>query len=234
MTHYGPDMVTRTSDGARRSKRAVGNARHLWVADTGRFEIAREWVASGGSVLFFGQAETGKSTLLDAVVATARGQRALRCTPPEAGADIAFFGLADLLSSITDAELNLVPGTQRRVLTSVVRRRVDLDPVATPEAIRLATLTMFRVLADVGQVLLVIDDLQRLDQATADLLRFVANRLEGVPIFVVAAERVPEGCQPLGRSLCPAPLLMVGLDATAPAASASPAKKAGFRRHGRP
>jgi hypothetical protein len=227
MTHYGPDMVARTSEGARWEQRPAGALRHRSAPDTGRFEIAREWIASGGSVLFFGRAGTGKSTLLDALVATARGQRTLRCTPPEGGEDIAFFGLADLLSSITDAELNLLAGTQRRVLTSVVRRRVEIDPVAAPEAIRLATMTMFRVLADAGQVLLVIDDLHRLDQASADLLRFVANRLEGVPIFVVAAERVPDGCQPLGRPLCPAPLLMVGLDATTPPASAETAFSAG-------
>jgi AAA ATPase-like protein len=211
MTHYAPEMATRlgAADGARRTDATA----RAGIADTGRFEIARDWLDSGGSVLFFGQARTGKSTLLDGVVGVTRKPRTLRCTPTDAGADIPFFGLADLLSSITGAELSLLPGTQRRVLISVVRRTTGTDRLATPEAVRLATLTMFRVLADAGPVLLVIDDLHRLDQATADFLRFVAKRLEGVPIFVAAAERVPKGCPPMGRSLCPAPLLMIGMDA---------------------
>jgi hypothetical protein len=185
--------------------------------DSGRFEIARDWLIAGGSVLIYGQARAGKSTLLDSVVAAAQPPRILRCTPPRAGSDLPFFGLADLLSGLSEAELGLLPPAQQRILTSVLRRVATPSGDASPVAVPLAALRTLRILAEATPVLLVVDDLQWLDHATAEVLRFVASRVVDLPIWLAAAERSPRDRPPVGRALCPAPLLMVGMDPAAPA-----------------
>jgi hypothetical protein len=114
------------------------------------------------------------------------------------------------------AELDAVPGARRRVLAAAMSW--DLDSVA-PAAVRLAALNLFRVLARSRPLLLIVDDLQWLDEASADVLRFVAPRVEDLPVQMAAAERVAPDCLPLRRGLCPPPLLVVRLDTVAPDAT---------------
>ena len=181
-----------------------------------RLQTAREWLLSGGSVLFFGQPGVGKSAAVDLVTASAVQSRVLRCAPTPDDAGRAFGALAALLSSVSVAELDAVPGARRRVLAAAMSW--DLDSVA-PAAVRLAALNLFRVLARSRPLLLIVDDLQWLDEASADVLRFVAPRVEDLPVQMAAAERVTPDCLPLRRGLCPPPLLVVRLDTVAPDAT---------------
>jgi hypothetical protein len=175
-----------------------------------RLQTAGEWLLSGGSVLFFGPVGVGKSAAVDVVTAAAVQSRILRYAPGGGDAGRAFGTLTGLLSSITVAELEAVPAARRRVLAAVMS--ADLDSV-TPVAVRLAALNLFRVLARVRPLLLVVDDLRWMDEVSADVLRFVASRVEDLPVQMAAAEQVAPDHLPLRRSLCPPPLLVVRLDA---------------------
>ncbi|MGE5829305.1 MAG: LuxR C-terminal-related transcriptional regulator, partial [Micromonosporaceae bacterium] len=60
-------------------------------------------------------------------------------------------------------------------------------------------------------VLLVIDDLQWVDQPSADVLRFAARRLEGTRVAVLAAERSSASTPARYADLCPPPRLELPL-----------------------
>ena len=105
-----------------------------------------------------------------------------------------------------------MPAARRKVLAEVMSW--ELESVA-PAAVRLAVLNLFRVLARSRPLLLIVDDLQWVDEASADVLRFVALRVEDLPVQMAAAERVAPDCLPLRRGLCSPPLLVVRLDEVA-------------------
>jgi len=186
---------------------------HSLVGRRNRLQTAKEWLLSGGSVLFFGMVGVGKSAAVDVITVAAVQPRVLRCASVEGEAGQAFSALAGLLSSITAAELDSVPAARRRVLLAVMND--DVESVA-PVAVRLAALNLIRVLARSRPLLLIVDDLQWVDEASSDVLRFVASRVEDLPVQMAAAERVAPDCLPLRRGLCPPPLLVVRLDAVTP------------------
>jgi hypothetical protein len=186
---------------------------HSLAGRRNRLQTAKEWLLSGGSVLFFGTVGVGKSAAVDVITAAAVRSRVLRCASVEGEAGRAFGALAGLLSSITAAELDSVPAARRRILLAVMND--DVESVA-PVAVRLAALNLFRVLAFSRPLLLIVDDLQWVDEASSDVLRFVASRVEDLPVQIAAAERVAPECLPLRRGLCPLPLLAVRLDPVAP------------------
>jgi hypothetical protein len=210
---------------------AGGPDDHSLVGRRHRLQTAREWLLSGGSVLFFGPVGVGKSAAVDLATAAAVQSRVLRSTPTLDAAGRPFGALADLLSSITVAELDAVPAPRRKVLAEVMSW--ELDSVA-PAAVRLAVLNLFRVLARSRPLLLIVDDLQWVDEASADVLRFVAPRVEDLPVQMAAAERVAPDCLPLRRGLCPPPLLVVRLDEVAPTDPIDQSRRmAGPRTRGR-
>jgi hypothetical protein len=174
-----------------------------------RLHTAQEWLVSGGSALLFGPVGVGKSAALDMVTAAAVRSRVLRWAPTEGDADRRFATLTGLLGSIGSADLDAVPANRRRVLAAVVSG--NLKSVA-PATVRVAALNLFRVLARSRPLLLVVDDLQWVDGASADVLRFVASRVDDVPVRMGAAERVEPGGLPLRRALCPSPLLLAVLE----------------------
>ena len=195
-----------------------------------RIEAAREWLRSGGSVLLFGPTAPNLSAFLDTLPGPTTDARILRCSPTQADSHCAFRALATLLSSVTDAELDAVPARRRSALTILgcqgaghpVPMRSPMRPPgrratrATPADVRLAALTLFRVLAKAGPLLLVVDNVQWLDHASAETLRLIMPRVADLPIRMAAAERTAPDRPPLGRSVCPSPLLVARLEASIP------------------
>jgi hypothetical protein len=220
VTEYAP--LTATRSGLLRHDRPstdAGGGGH-------RLDTAREWLQSGGSVLLFGPVGVGKSAALDALAAAAGDARVLRCAPGAADADRAYRGLAQLLSSVSESELRLLPAARRRVLGGLLHyavlstrgpapalsRRARWSTRATSSAVQLATWNLLRVLVASRPLLLVVDNINWLDRPSADVLRFVASRVGDQAIQMVAAEQVPADRVPLARHQCPGPLLMTRPD----------------------
>ena len=160
----------------------------------GRAELvtsAREQLARGGSVLLHGPAGIGKSTVLRAL-ATEYGQEArtvLRCSPTESESHLPFLALADLLGLVLDEVSGRLPAAQRTALEAALTGRGESTLQRDGLALRLAVLSALRALADAGPVLIVADDAQWLDPASAELLGFAARRLGETPVRMLCAVR---------------------------------------------
>ncbi|MFC9846576.1 AAA family ATPase [Streptomyces sp. NPDC060223] len=164
------------------------------------FAGAREQLSGGGSVLVHGPAGIGKSTVLRALVSeyTESAHTVLRCSATESESHLPFLALADLLGLVVDEVSARLPGPQRTALESALTGRGESTLQRDGLALRLAVLSAFRALAAQGPVLVVADDLQWLDPASAELLGFAARRLGGMPVRMLCAVRTetePQGQQ---------------------------------------
>ncbi|CAM5326548.1 AAA family ATPase [Streptomyces griseomycini] len=182
----------------------------------GREELvsdAREQLARGGSVLLHGPAGIGKSTVLRALAAENSGapRTVLRCSATESESHLPFLALADLFGLVLDRVSPRLPAAQRTALESALTGRGESTLQRDGLALRLAVLSTLRALAAEGPVLVVADDLQWLDSASAELLGFAARRLGDTPVQLVCAVRT-EG-QEYDRHLraCPPDTLAVRL-----------------------
>jgi DNA-binding CsgD family transcriptional regulator/tetratricopeptide (TPR) repeat protein len=155
------------------------------------FSAAREQLDRGGSVLLHGPAGIGKSTVLRALAAEYGGtaRRVLRCSATESESHLPFLALADLLGLVLDEVSGRLPLAQRTALESALTGRGESTLQRDGLALRLAVLSALRALALQGPVLVVADDLQWLDPASAELLGFAARRLGDTPVRLLAAVR---------------------------------------------
>ena len=142
----------------------------------------------GGAVVVRGEAGIGKSALLAAAgrSATAAGLRVLSTAGVESETRVAFSGLYQLLRPVL-GEVESLPGPQRGAVLAAFGRT---DAVA-PDLflIALATLNLLGEAATRAPILLVIEDAHWLDRASADVLVFVARRLDFEPVVLLAAIR---------------------------------------------
>ncbi|MFJ8535494.1 AAA family ATPase [Streptomyces sp. NPDC093591] len=155
------------------------------------FSTAREQLGRGGSVLLHGPAGIGKSTVLRALAGEYGGaaRTVLRCSPTESESHLPFLALADLLGLVLDEVSERLPTAQRIALESALTGRGESTLQRDGLALRLAVLSTLRALADTGPVLVVVDDLQWLDPASAELLGFAARRLGDTPVRMLCAVR---------------------------------------------
>jgi DNA-binding CsgD family transcriptional regulator/tetratricopeptide (TPR) repeat protein len=155
------------------------------------FGAAREQLARGGSVLLHGPAGIGKSTALRALASEygTAARTVLRCSATESESHLPFLALADLLGLVVDEVSDRLPAAQRTALESALTGRGESTLQRDGLALRLAVLSVLRALAARGPVLLVADDLQWLDSASAELLGFAARRLGDTPVQLLCAVR---------------------------------------------
>ncbi len=180
----------------------------------GRGEIlaqARARLAAGSSILLYGPAGIGKSTILQALAADADPALVLRANAAEAEAELPYLALVDLFDSVLDEHAAALPAHLRAALDGALLRSALPDTAHDQLAVRLAVLELVRALSADRPVWLVLDDVQWIDQPSAGVLRFVARRLGGVAGRVLAAERVADGGSPRGLDLCPPPCLEVAV-----------------------
>ncbi|WP_055694532.1 AAA family ATPase, partial [Streptomyces prasinopilosus] len=163
----------------------------LVIGREGPFAEAREQLARGGSVLLHGPAGIGKSTVLRALAADNAGgaPTVLRCSATESESHLPFLALADLFGLILERVSGALPAAQRTALESALTGRGESTLQRDGLALRLAVLSTLRALAAEGPVLVVADDLQWLDSASAELLGFAARRLGDAPVQMLCAVR---------------------------------------------
>ncbi|WP_203737307.1 ATP-binding protein [Actinoplanes italicus] len=140
----------------------------------------------GGALLVRGESGIGKSALLSATAAFAAldGLRVLRAAGSEFEADVSYSFLNQLLLSLR-AEVRQLPSSSRDALT--IALGFGPGPTPAPPLIGDAVLTLLTRVAEHAPVLLIVDDVQWVDRASAAVLGLVAQRAADRPVGVVAA-----------------------------------------------
>jgi DNA-binding NarL/FixJ family response regulator len=130
------------------------------------------------ALLLEGDAGIGKTTVwLDAVrSAEHRGYRVLQARPAESESRLSYAALADIVGPAFDEVRSVLPDPQERALATVMLR-VATDGPADARTIATALVSVLAELAGESPVVLALDDVQWLDQASARALEFAARRL---------------------------------------------------------
>ncbi|GAA4862559.1 AAA family ATPase [Actinomycetospora straminea] len=132
-----------------------------------------------------GEPGIGKTALLDRVGASS-GARTVRVVGTEAEAHLPFAVLADLVAPLRPW-LAALPEVQREALEVSVALRAG--PAPGPLALRAATLGLLDAAGDDEPLLVVVDDLQWVDPASAEVILFVARRLRSPRVTLLLATR---------------------------------------------
>jgi DNA-binding CsgD family transcriptional regulator len=162
-------------------------------------EFAGSIRASPAALAVQGEAGAGKSTLWRAGIkmATTAGHRLLRSEPSASETDLSFAALSDLLADVLPLVAAQIPGPQREALEIALLRRPAGDEPPTAHAIGLAVLAALRGYLAEGPVLVAIDDVQWLDQASLDALAFALRRILSGPLSLLVAARAEAAADPL-------------------------------------
>jgi DNA-binding CsgD family transcriptional regulator len=142
----------------------------------------------GGVLAVYGEPGVGKSALLDYAVESAAGFGIARAVGVEGEIELAFAGLQQLCSPSLDL-LDHLPDPQREAFEVALGLRAGRAPSAF--LVGLAVLNLLSEAAADEPLLCVIDDAQWLDQASAQVLAFVARRLLAERIAMLFAAREP-------------------------------------------
>ena len=128
----------------------------------------------------------GKTTLLRHALAAAGAMRVLSVSGVESESELAFSGLADLVRPLA-AELRGLPEATAAVLAGALA----LGPPGSADrfTVYIATLSLLSAAAETQPVLVVVDDLQWLDEASQEALMVVARRLDAEGIVMLMAVR---------------------------------------------
>ncbi|HKC28820.1 MAG TPA: AAA family ATPase [Jatrophihabitans sp.] len=135
-----------------------------------------------------GEAGVGKTALLDAVLDRASGARVVRAAGIQSEMELAFAALHQVCASMLD-RLTRLPGPQQEAL----RTAFGLGAGSPPDRflVGLAVLGLFAEEAHERPLVCVLDDAQWLDRASAQVLAFVARRLQAEPVAMIFAVRDP-------------------------------------------
>src|SRR5215207_10511622 len=173
----------------------VGTARDEATPLLGRIEeqnllasLLDDVATRGQALVLHGEPGIGKSRLLAQceLAARGRGMAVLTTAGVQSEAHLPFAGLHQLLRPVRDRASEL-----RDVQRAALDAAFGLTREAAPEPFRIA-MAALDLLSDVAAdapLLLVVEDAHWLDGPTADVLAFVARRIESDPILLLAAIR---------------------------------------------
>jgi DNA-binding CsgD family transcriptional regulator len=141
-----------------------------------------------GVLVIRGEAGVGKTALMRSAADRASGFRFAQVSGVESEMELPFAGLHQLCAPLLD-RLDALPTPQQDAL----RVALGLVSGAAPDRflVGLATLTLVAEVAEKQPLLCLVDDLQWLDDASGQVLGFVARRLLAEPVAIVFAVREP-------------------------------------------
>jgi DNA-binding CsgD family transcriptional regulator len=149
-----------------------------------------EAVRAGGSraLVVRGEPGVGKTALLEYVVEQASDCRVERAVGVQSEMELAFAALHQLCAPILD-RLERLPTPQRDALLTAF----GVSPGPAPDLffVGLAVLSLLSDVADERPLICLVDDQQWLDRASAQVLAFVARRLDAESVGLVFAARAP-------------------------------------------
>ena len=153
--------------------------------------LLRDVLAGQSRVLILrGEAGIGKSALLGRLSDLLGGWRVAHVVGVESEMELAFSGLHQICAPMLD-QLERLPDPQRQALATVFG--LSGGPAPDRFLVGLATLTLLAEVSERQPLVLIVDDAQWLDQATAQILGFVARRLLAERIAIVCAARTGLG-----------------------------------------
>jgi DNA-binding CsgD family transcriptional regulator len=154
-------------------------------------EVVERFARVGGASLLFGEAGVGKSVLLDAMaeLASVADVRVLRARGVQFEADMPYAGLHQTLLPLV-SEFGHLNEAQRAPLE--VALGFGLGPPPDKLVVANATLSLVSAIGVRSPLLMIVDDLPWLDRASATVFGFVARRLTGTRVGLIAASRTGE------------------------------------------
>jgi hypothetical protein len=155
-------------------------------------DLVHGLAARGQALLLDGEPGVGKSALLDVAeeIALGAGVQVLRAAGAESET-VSFSVLNQLLLPL-HADLSRLDGLQRGALKAALG--LAAGPSFDWLVVANAALALLRQAAAERPLLVIVDDLQWLDQASALALRFAVRRLRGTQLGIIAAERAGPSC----------------------------------------
>jgi DNA-binding CsgD family transcriptional regulator len=146
-----------------------------------------------------GEAGAGKSTLWRAGIeaAAAAGHRVLRSEPSAGEAGLSFVGLSDLLAEVLPLAVTHMPDPQREALEIALLLRPAGGKPPTAHAVGLGLLAALRECLSQHPVLVAVDDVQWLDEASREALAFTLRRVSSGPLSLLVAARAEAAADPL-------------------------------------
>lgn len=154
-------------------------------------DVARAGDQRGHGALIEGDAGIGKTEVWRGAVTAAQEQgiRVLRAETSFAEAEFSFSALADLLAPVTDEVLDDLPPPQRTALDVALFRRVPDDVTVTARTVGMAVHGVLGRLAADGPLVLAVDDVQWLDEASTAALVFALRRLTDSKVRILGTLR---------------------------------------------
>jgi DNA-binding CsgD family transcriptional regulator len=138
------------------------------------------------TVLLRGEAGVGKTALLSYLSERVADSQVARAAGVESEMELPYSGLHQLCAPMLERLVGL-PGPQRNALATVFGRRSGAAPDAF--LVGLATLSLFAEVAEQRPLVCIVDDAHWFDQASAQILAFVARRLLAERVALVCAAR---------------------------------------------
>ena len=135
-----------------------------------------------------GEQGVGKTALLDYVAERASGFRVARVAGVQSEMELAFAGLHQLLGSMLD-RIDRLPAPQREALQTAFG--LSTGTVPDPFFVALAVLALLSDAAEEQPLVCLVDDEQWLDRASAQILAFVARRLDEESVGLLFAAPTP-------------------------------------------
>src|SRR6185437_300411 len=168
------------------SRRATSLTGRRSECDTLDRLIEAVGAAESRALVVRGEPGVGKTALLEYVVEQAPEYRVVRAAGVESEMELAFAGLHQLLAPMLD-RLEGLPAPQGEALRTVF----GLSSGRPPDRffLGLAVLSLLSDVAEQQPLLCVVDDEQWLDRASAEVLAFVARRLDRESVGLIFATR---------------------------------------------
>ncbi|BCJ32230.1 helix-turn-helix transcriptional regulator [Actinocatenispora sera] len=153
--------------------------------------LAAVRAGAGAGLVLRGEAGIGKTALLDALAAT-DGVRVLRAAGVESEVELPFAGLHLLLRPVLD-RVGTLPEVQATALRGALGLAAGNGTDSDGFLVGLAALSLLAELAADRPLLVLVDDAQWLDRASAAALLFAARRLDADSVGMIFATRdVPD------------------------------------------
>ena len=144
---------------------------------------------AGGVLLLAGEAGIGKTALLEAARSRADGLQVIGAVGIEAEANLPFAALAEVAGGLLDG-LSALPGPQARAIEAALALTPGRRSGGDRFAVCAGFLGLVRGAAARQPLLLLVDDSQWLDSASAECLGYAARRLAGSPVALLLTARV--------------------------------------------